>query len=249
MKKASIFALLITAAIAASAQGADGKVDSATVIVGRYLAMQDFNKLRKDSILYMETYIYYRSKPTDTAVLKRWFLPPNSFRAELWHGDTLLEGCYTDGKRIYREYNPKMKVGWIGVTPDHYYDIDYQYDIREELYKWEAEAATLVYKGEWDFNGNKVYRILKETPERYNKYYLFEKESGLLFLIEESNERSEYANHTVYSHADWHAYHEFQPVGNVLIPSVESYQTGNDIVYHFTHFKYLPLDRQIFQKD
>lgn len=248
-KLKTLIACLILCLSTAVAQERGSNADSAEAIVGRFLEMGDFNKLKRDSILYMETYIYYRSKPTDTAILKRWFMPPLNFRAELWHGDTLLEGCYTDGKKVYREFNPGMKVGWTNVTPEHYYEIAYQYDIRGDLHTWKADAAELTYKGEWSFNGNKVYRVLKETPNKYNRYYLFEKESGILFLIEETDERSEYNNHIAYGHADWHAYHEYQPVGTVLIPSVESYQTGNDVVYHLTHFKYISKSIPIFHKD
>lgn len=233
----------------AVAQSRSTEIDSAEWVVNRFLKMQDFNKLDKDSILYMETYIYYRSKPTDTALLKRWYMFPNRFRAELWLRDSLIEGCYTDGRRIHREIKPSMKMGWVDVTPELYYADAEQYDIRGTLHNWKADAAILKYTGIWDFNGHPVYRILVETPEKYNKYYLFEKESGMLFLMQETNERSEYSSHQVYAHPDWHAYHEYQPWGALLLPSVESYQVGDDMVYYYTRFKNLAGNIEVFQKN
>lgn len=249
MKKVILIIVCLLGISTVQSQEAVGKVDSAEMIVSRFLKMQDFNKLSRDSILYMETHIYYRSKPTDTAILKRWFLPPNRFRAELWHGDTVVEGNYTDGRGIHRQLTPSMKMGWVDVTPELYYENEQQYDIRGTLHNWRAEGAELKYDGVWNFNGHEVYRVLVETPNKYNKNYIFEKESGMLFLIQETDEKSEYNDHKAYDHPDWHAYHEYQPWGAVLLPSVESYQVGNDIVYYYTHFKNLPLNMDIFKKN
>lgn len=249
MKRIIVFMVGFLCVMGAMAQKTAAKVDSAEMVVNRFLKMQDFNKLGKDSILYMETYIYYRSNPTDTAILKRWYYPPNCFRAELWHADSLVEGNYTNGKNIHRQLTPSMKMGWVEVTPELYYENERQYDIRGVLHHWKADASELKYDGIWDFNGNKVYKIRMETPNRYNKYYLFEKESGMLFLIQETDEKSEYNNHQAYARPDWHAYHEYQPWGAVLLPSVESYQVGNDIVYYFTRFKNVALDMSVFEKN
>lgn len=249
IKRIGILLLLACLGCGVKAQNHEYTVDSAELVVKQFLKMQDFNKLSKDSILYMETYIYYKSNPKDTAVLKRWYMKPNRFRAELWLRDSLIEGCYTDGKEIHRQLNPTMKMGWVDVTPEFYYKDENQYDIRGALHNWKADGATLKYTGIWDFNGHPVYRVLVETPNRYNRYYLFEKESGMLFLIQETDERSEYSSHEVYSHPDWHAYHEYQPVGPLLLPSVESYQVGNDMVYYFSHFKIIAADMKVFQKN
>ena len=175
MRKALATVAALLCLTAATAQKHDNKADSAEIVVSRFLKMQDFNKLTRDSILYMETYIYYKSRPTDTAILKRWFQPPNRFRAELWHNDTVVEGNYSDGRRIHRQLTPSMKMGWVDVTPELYYENERQYDIRGVLHHWKDDAAELKYQGVWNFNGHKVYRILMETPNEYNKYYLLEK--------------------------------------------------------------------------
>ena len=231
------------------AQERPSAADTAEQIVQNYYNILNFNGIRKDSILYMETVTYKRSDPSDTAILKRWFLPPNRFRAELWHGDTLLEGCYTDGKEVYREYIMGTLDGWVRVTQARYYVLEPSYDFRGALYHRHADAAELTYKGIWEFNGQEVLRVFVDTPMRYCKNYLFEKESGLLFLIEETNQHSEYTSHQAYDHPDWHAFHEYKPLGTVLLPSVESYQMQGDMVFHFTKSKYVPLDMKLFTEN
>lgn len=248
MKKIAIV-LIMALGLNAAAQQKPETADSAEAIVDRYMEMMEPASNRTDSILYMETYIYFRSTPHDTAIMKRWFLPPNRFRYELWFGDTLREGAYSDGKKVFREYQWDMLDGWTRVAESRYYVIVPGYDFRGPLYNWRANGSEMKYLGIWNFQGNKVYRVLMETPDKYNRYLLFEKESGLLFMIQETNEHSEYSRHIAYKHPDWHAYHEYQPVGAALLPSIESYQVDNDILFHFTRYSYIPLNMKIFTED
>lgn len=244
--KRTILAIMLAFSLPALAQDNQQTIDTAKVIMDRYADLMNTKAIRQDSILYMETYIYYRSTPHDTAIMKRWFLPPNRFRCELWHGDTLLQGVYSDGKTVFREYNYKILDGWTRVAESRYYTLVPGYEFRGPLHNWRAAGSEVKYRGLWNFKGSEVHRVLMETPLRYNRYLLFEKESGLLFLIQETNEHSEYSSHQSYDHADWHAYHEYQPIGTVLLPSVESYQMGGDIVFHFTNYKYIPVNMRIF---
>lgn len=249
MKRFILAAVLVVSCLGVSAQNKASAVDTAQRIVERYLRLMNFDGVKRDSILYIETIAYKRSSPGDTAVLKRWFLYPNCFRAELWHGDTLLEGAYTDGKEIYREYRLGVLDGWTRVAQSRYYVLEPGYDFRGSLYHWKADAAELTYKGEWDYNGQKVHRVYVDTPMRYCRNYLFEKESGMLFLIEETNKHSEYTDHAAYDHPDWHAFSEYQPLGGVLLPSVEVYQMKGDLVFHFSTGRYIPKDMNIFRKN
>lgn len=233
----------------ASSQNSKPTVDSAELVVSHYYDLLNYGNIRTDSILYIETVIYKRSHPTDTAIMKRWFLPPLCTRTELWHGDTLLEGVYSNGKDIFREYRLGMLIEWTRVSSSRYYDLVPIYDFRGALHYRNADATSLKYEGIWDFNGHKVYRIYADTPYKYCRNYLFEKESGLLFMIQETNTHSEYSNHQAYDHPDWHAIHEYQPLGDVLLPKVESYQMDGDMVYYFSKGKYLPLNMDIFTKD
>lgn len=248
MKKTLIILSMLICWIGAQGQQKSA-VDSAELIVQQYYNLLNYDGLRNDSILYIETIIYKRSNPTDTAIMKRWFLAPNKARAELWHGDTLLEGAYSDGKTIFREYRLGILTHWTRVADSRYYNIAPNYDFRGALYHRKADAVKLKYEGIWDFNGNPVYRIFVDTPYKYCRNYLFEKESGLLFLIQETNQHSEYTSHQAYDHPDWHAYHEYQPLGDVLIPSVESYQMDGDVVYYFSKSRYVPMNMDIFTKD
>ncbi|MBQ6238028.1 MAG: hypothetical protein IJK07_07405 [Bacteroidales bacterium] len=249
MKRLIIIALLLSCWGGATAQKAMSNADTAEQIVQRYFDITNYEALRRDSILYIETIIYKSIDTTDTAILKRWFLPPNRFRAELWHNDTLIEGCYTDGKSIYKEYSLGVINGWATITQSRYYVLEPGYDFRGHLYHRAANAAELTYKGEWNFNGQSVLRVFVDTPLQYCRNYLFEKDNGLLFLIEETNQHSEYTDHQAYTHPKWHAFHEYQPLGTVLLPSVESYQMDGEQVYHFSHYRYIPLDMKIFTQN
>lgn len=241
--------MIILACFGARAQKPVTNADTAEQIVSRYFRLLNYESIRSDSILYIETVIYKSTDPTDTAILKRWFLPPTKFRAELWHKDTLIEGCYTNGNGIYKEYNLGVIDGWTTVAQSRYYVLEPGYDFRGELYHRIANASELTYKGLWNFNGQEVQRVFVDTPLRYCRNYLFEKNNGLLFLIEETNQHSEYNDHTVYDHPNWHAIHEYQPLGNVLLPCVESYQMKGEQIYYFSHYRYIPMDMKIFTQN
>lgn len=249
MKRLIIIALLVLCCSGAKAQKAVSNADTAEQIVQRYFNITNYEAIRHDSILYIETIIYKSIDPTDTAIMKRWFLSPNRFRAELWHKDTLIEGCYTDGKGIYKEYNLGVIDGWTTVAQSRYYVLEPGYDFRGELYHRVANASELTYKGMLNFRGQSIQRVYVDTPLKYCRNYLFEKESGLLFLIEETDQHSEYSDHQAYDHPGMHAFHEYQPLGAVLLPSVESYQMNGEMIYHFSRIKYIPLDMKIFTEN
>ncbi len=253
-KNITIAFLLVLTTTSAWAQstpkaGKDQAIDSAQWVVDRYQRLMNIDGLYHDSILYMESIIYYTSSPTDTAILKRWFLPPNRFRSELWHGDTLLEGAYTDGKHRFREINIKNVKEWTRVAESRYYNLVRIYEFRGPLYNWQANGAELTYQGVWNFQGNDVYRIYMEAPERYNTYLLFEKEGGLLFLEQQTNKHSAYSNHQAKEHASLHGIHEYYPIGRTLLPSVESFQMEDDMMLYYTTYRYLPVDMKIFTED
>lgn len=248
-KRLFIFIVASLLTVTVTGQNPQKEIDTAEVVVSRYLNLMNIESLRRDSILYIESVIYHRSSPHDTAIMKRWYLPPNRMRSELWHGDTLLQGAYTDGKNIFKECDKSMFNGWTKVAMSRYYNIEPLYDFRGPLYHWKANAVDLTYKGIWHFNNNEVYRVVADSPNGYVNHYLFEKESGLLFFIEETNSHSTYSNHKAEEHPDWHAYHEYQPIGNAILPSIESYQMNEDVIFYFTKYRYIPIDMRIFTED
>ena len=107
-----------------------------------------------------------------------------------------------------------------------------------------ADGSTFTFY----YNSNKVYRILVTDPSRYDRYYMFEKESGLLFLIKELETQGDDVM-TSDIHVDWRAYHEYMPFGRSILPSVESYQKGPSITIIHHSYSYLPVDTTIFNRD
>lgn len=240
-----VMAMLATGVV----KGQAGAVDSAEVVISRYMQILNYEALRADSIFYMETIIYKRSKPDDTAILKRWFRAPNLFRAELWHGDTLLQGCYTNGKNRYRMYDHGFADIWSNADIGQYYFFASGFDFRGALYQRKSDGSEFRYDGVWEYKGHEVYKIYAEAPERYNRYYLFEKESGLLFLIEETNHHSAFSNNKAFDHPDLHGFHEYQPFRGMIIPSIESYQMEGDMLFYYSSFDYQSNNNDIFEKD
>ena len=89
-----------------------------------------------------------------------------------------------------------------------------------------------------------IYRLAIEDPDHLMRFYLFEKESGLLFLItpitpEKGPRRKE---------VEWRAINEYLPVdGAYIFPSMESYQNFNAITIYYTETELLPFDQNTFE--
>ncbi len=248
MKKLTILLFALSTLTVLRAQNHQYIMDSAAFVVDRYLSVLNFEGVRSDSMLYIETYIYNRSNPHDTLVMKRWHVEPQYNRVEIWHHDELQQGYYTNCYDKYREYD--AEVGrWTSITTSDYYDIFTAYDFRGPLYHWRSNGVELTYSGIWNYNGHEAYRVMAKAPHRFDRYYLFEKENGLLFLIDETDTPGhDMATKKDSKHTDWRAIHEFQPLGNVLFPSIESYQYEKEITLMFHHYKYLPINMDLFEK-
>lgn len=247
MKRKVLYFLLFMACIFAASAQNTASTDSAALVVNRYLRLLNFESLRTDSILYIESYIINRSDLTDTTFMRRWHVEPNQDRVELWHGGELGYGLVTDGKQLFKKYNAKKKV-WETISASKYFDDAPAYDFHGPLYRWKTDGLEMHYQGEWNYNGNTAYRILIQSPTRYDRYYMFEKESGLLFLIDELSTHSENMDPNA-PHVDWRACHEFTPLGRCLFPSIESYQYNGAVTIIYHHFKYLPLNPERFTQE
>ncbi|MCR5192641.1 MAG: hypothetical protein K6D59_04985 [Bacteroidales bacterium] len=241
--------LLLLMSGAASAQKISN-AEFAEKVVGRYLALMNINALRGDSVLYMETTMTNTALPGDTMVMIRCYQAPNRFRMELRYHDTLLHGSYTDGRGVYRMYDPEtIDINWMNVTSELYYERTPGYDFRGRLYNWKADGAELSYIGDTMFNGFPAIRIMVETPFVYNTIYYFERHTGMLFLSEVTSAHSRYTNNKAYDHADSHGYLEYIPFGKSLLPNIESYRVGENVVMHYTTYKYISVDNAIFTED
>ncbi len=223
--------------------------DSAQMVVENYLRLLNYDAISQDTMLYIETYIYSRDEPSDTMIMKRWYWAPFCFRTEVWHGDTLTMGLRTNSYDSYMSYD-RDKKRWFKIDVVQYYILARGYDFRGQLYHWKSNNTQLTYNGVWNYNGHEVYRIFVKRPGAYHRNYLFEKESGLLFLIDETDNYQKDLNEVASGpHIDWRAIHEYQPLGNVTFPSIESYQIENDIVLMFHKYKYLPIKKELFIYD
>ena len=243
-----IILLLLTGGVATAQKISNAEF--AEKVVERYLGLLNIGALRGDSILYMETTMTNTDLPGDTMVMIRCYQAPNRFRMELRYHDTLVHGSYTDGRGIYRMYDPEtIDIDWMNVTRELYYERTPGYDFRGRLYNWKADGAELSYMGDTLFNGFPAIRIMVETPYVYNTIYYFERKTGMLFLSEVTSKYSSYTNNKTYDHADFHGYHEYMPFDKSLLPNIESYRVGERVVMHYTTYKYIPVDSDIFSKD
>ena len=120
------------------------------------------------------------------------------------------------------------------------------YDFRGPLYQWKANGGELRYEGEFDYQGHPVSSIYVAMPGMYDKHYLFERESGLLFLINETNKTYERTEFSQAIHVDWRAFMEYEQVGLSLLVSKESYKKDGIIVDIDHHGSILPINDRIF---
>lgn len=247
MKKI-LFILALAAVLPLRSQTSQPAVDSAEMVVSYYLDLLNYDHIPKDTMLYIRTVFFPRSNPADSSVMKRWFWAPYCFRTEIWTNDTLVTGYYTNSYDTYRRYNAKNKT-WYKIDVATFFMEHEAYDFRGRLYHRKKNYTRLQYDGVWNFNGHEAYRIFASRPGGFDRYYMFEKESGLLFLIDELDNYVPYGREDRTEHVDWRGIHEYQPVGNVVFPSQESYQINNEIVVMYHTINYVPLNKFLFIQD
>lgn len=226
------------------------KADSMSMaIVDRYLGILNYEGLRKDSMLYVVTYIIDRDYPQDTLFLYRWHMYPHYDRVEIYDKKSIKLGVYSDGKEYYQTFDEKRRT-WRHVTPMTCYNMLMPYDIRGSLADWRAKGAEMTYKDETTLNGNAVEQVFVSTPEQFDRTYFFEKKSGLLFLFTEDSNMFGAEKHTRNTYpVDWRGWHEFIPFGRCLFPKIESYQADNHITILYHHYRYEPFDEKLFKEN
>lgn len=245
MKKVLFVVLLLLTVRCAVAQNHQYVEDTAARIINRYLRMLNYEALRGDSILYIKSAIVQRDFPSDTTWMLRW-VQGNKFRVEVWAADTVQVGLLTDGVH-FQEYNTIAKI-WQPMSSFDYYDDAIPYDYRGPLYNWRTLGRTAQYAGEYTFQGHPVDRVFVSGPFVYDRYYLFEKESGILFMYTESETMDGEQRSDLSNHVEWRAYHEYTPLGMSLFPSVSSYLSQGSLVVIHDTVSYLPPKEVIFQK-
>ena len=259
MKRSFSLAILLTAAMVLSAQNAlptsqagsetPGDTARAAAIIENYLDFVDFSKIRTDSVLCIVTYVIDREHPNDTMTIYRWYQSPNRIRIELWSNKKMNDAIYSDGKKLFRSFNAAQRE-WLSVTQDTYFDFTIPYDIRGALYDWRAKGAEASYAGEFTLEGHPVDRIQVSSPGLFDRYYFFERETGMLFMLTEQDHLFGDAKKTNNAQrVDWRAWHEFTPFHGCLMPSIESYQANGQVVLMYHHYHYEAPQPTLFTQD
>lgn len=236
-----LLALLLPAALQAQT------TDSAARIIDRYVAMLNYDGLPADSTLAMETTITYFGQP-DTFVMRRWFTPPEMLRIEVWHGDTLTNGFCTNGTDRFRVYSAK-RGWWDEVSPTDFQRRASSYDFRTILYRRDTTETTYTYAGLTTLKGESLEAVRVDRPNVYSRYLLFERRSGLLLFIIETNEMPAESLSPGYNHAAWKAYHEYVPVGTSLVASQESFMRNGLLTIMNTTARFEPRNTLLFNQD
>lgn len=236
-----LLAVLLPAALQAQT------TDSAARIIDRYVAMLNYDGLPADSTLALETTITYFGQP-DTFVMRRWFTPPEMLRIEVWKGDTLTNGFCTNGTDRYRVYSAKQHW-WDEVSPADFQRRASSYDFRTILYRRDTTETTYTYAGTTTLKGESLEAVRVDRPNVYTRYLLFERRSGLLLFIIETNEMPAESLSPGYNHAAWKAFHEYLPAGASLIASQESFMRNGLLTIMNTTARFEPRNTLLFNQD
>ncbi|MBR1644704.1 MAG: hypothetical protein IJ684_05000 [Bacteroidales bacterium] len=217
-------------------------------VLDRYLDRLNHNAIRTDSTLFVETSIVSLSMPTDTMWMRRWFTPPAFHRVEIRRHDSLIFALHSDGEYIFREFYPKSNR-WADAGVSYYYNQLNPYDVRGHLRQWQRDPIHPLRVDAGSAEGRDIYRVFVSEYGGYDRYYVFEKESGLLFFIDELASFDTSALPNPAQHVDWRAYHEYTPLGASLFVTKESYRQRGEVVVLSHRVRYIPFDLQPFKKD
>ncbi len=206
-------------------------------IIDTYLRTIDFAPLLGDSMLCVESYVVDRSHPEDTMKVYHWYMNNRRVRIEMWQDGMMQEGYYSDGKRLFRRFQNKVRA-WQDIAQITFYEYTMPLDVRGALYDWRTKGAEVSYAGRFTLDNKAVHRIFVSSPKMFDRYYFFEVESGLLFMLTEQEHI--YGDGKPYKNAqriDWRAWHEFTPFYGHLVPTIESYQYDQSQIV-ITHRRY-----------
>lgn len=222
--------------------------DSAEAVVGRYMQIMNHEALPKDMMLKITTRTVSSDNPSDTGIVMRWFAWPNSYRVEVWYHNTLQEGWHNDEQRVIRRYD-ETKRRWTIANEMNYFDRVSGYDFRGPLYFRKKNGTEMKYSGTRTFEGHRVLVVSTRVPGMYDRDYLFEAESGLLFLSVEKESFLGDDQPLKDNHVDWRSIDEYLPIGESLVVTKEQYQHQGRRIVATHQPELLPMDRTVFSKD
>lgn len=217
-------------------------------IVDRYVNYVNYERICRDSILFIVTDIVDSEHQNDTMTIYRWYHWPNQIRLEMWQGGKIEMGAYCDGKKIFKKFSPNYRA-WRFILDDSFYDFVEPYDIRGPLGKWRSRGAEMYHAGEYTFEGQKVDRVYVTMVGALDRLYYFERKTGLLFLVTEIKHEMGDGVPDIDNMVDWRGWHEFVPVGDCLMPAEESYQANGQLVIMHHHYRLIPYDPNCFTED
>ena len=223
----------------------------AVQIVDRYLEIVNFMNDPTDSVLYVTSYVVDQSNPKDTLIIYRWYKAPFYTRIETWSKGRLESGYYTDGIGIFRAFH-KGRREWADMTQHSFFDNIVPYDVRGALYDWRSKGAELFYAGEFNYKGSPLDRVFVVSPGRFDRYYFFEKNTGLLaMVVEDLHVCGDVVpkKEDVAQRVDWRVWNEFTPLHGHYLPSVESYRAGQQMVVIKSTYSYKKPSTLYFTED
>lgn len=221
--------------------------DTAAHTINTYLRMLNFQALPEDSILYMETSITSPGS-TDTLTMRRWFARPQMHRVEVFRGKELLTGLCSNGSDRFREYFPRYQY-WETVTPDKFHEDFSGYDFRGPLHNWNNNGYEVIWNGTTEYKGQPLQVVKVISFSGYDRYYMFDPANSLLTLIIEELTVNGDTVPTQPAHIDWKIIHEYTPIGESLIPTLESFMRGATLTIMATTCRFLPRNNLIFNRD
>ena len=248
MKK-GLMALLMALPLMAFGQNHQDQLDdSARIVVDRYLTMLNIEGLPADSMLVMETAITTSTNIRDTIWMRRWYAAPEKFRVEMWYEETMTFGLVSNGKDRFKRYLTADKK-WEVLTKTEFYKKLQGYDFRGHLYDWRGKGAELIWNGTTTLKGHELQVVKVKCKDMYNRYYMFEPGNGLLTLIIETDETMDGKHFVSSSRIEWKMEHEFQPLHESLLPSLESFMRNEELTIFQTRYRFEAMDNEIFERD
>lgn len=227
--------------------------DSAEVIVERYLKMLNYEAIPKDSMLVLESTVTFHNS-ADTFTMQRWYAAPTMMRVEVRREGTLTEGYCTNGGGRHREYMRRMGW-WDDVDHSVFHQKIESYDYRGQLFNWQLKGVKLSYRGIVTAKGQRLQVVRAEQADLYTRYYMFEENSGLLVLVQEKDEApagdaSQSALKQLrVTPMEYEVFHEYLPVGMLLVPSQMSYMRDGVLTVVETTARLVPRDNLVFNQD
>lgn len=241
--------LLLLLALGAQAQEVKGDSIRAAAIIDNYLSLIDYTRYKTDSVLCVVSYAIDQSHPNDTMTIYHWYKQPDCARFEVWQDGKIVNGGYFDGGDHHQSFSPSTRQ-WRTLTPESARTMIEMQDIRGGLYNWRGKNAEVHYDGEYTYEGNKVDRIYVTCPGYFDRYYCFERSTGLLiWFTEEERLYGDQEIQTNMPRMDIRGWHEFIPFRGCLLPSIESYQAGHQKVIIYHHYSYQALPASVFTED